>query len=184
MLLIHISVLKDYLKTDFTADIPWIDKSDYQRIIDGFVFLMILYGNDFIPRLPFLYSCVDNILILLDTYRLFLRDKKTFLINGYSLDLTAFQWILYHIEKKSKSSFAGLKDVLLESLQQIVEWNIKTLIKDTTGEQEMLHKYESLLKEISENRYNGSYESYRSLYYRVKCGIDDSENIYNLLSSR
>lgn len=47
----NIWVLREYLELDLKIPNPVV-KTDIERLIDDFIFICFLTGNDFIPRIP------------------------------------------------------------------------------------------------------------------------------------
>ena len=69
-LLLHVSLLREYLDQEFmsVADVlPF--KYDCERIVDDFVLLCMLVGNDFLPPLPTLDIAEGALNVLFKTYR-------------------------------------------------------------------------------------------------------------------
>jgi 5'-3' exoribonuclease 1 len=64
--LLHISVLREYLEYEFCYKQP---EYDLERVIDDFVFITFLVGNDFLPHTPTLDISEDAFDLLFDIYR-------------------------------------------------------------------------------------------------------------------
>jgi 5'-3' exonuclease len=52
--LLHLSLLREYLWLEFTANMPAAvaGSMSLERVIDDFVFMTFLVGNDFLPHMP------------------------------------------------------------------------------------------------------------------------------------
>lgn len=63
-------MLREYLLCDLVPeDHSWIQKNDIERLIDDFVCLMILLGDDFLPEIPSLDINEGSIQLLIDLYK-------------------------------------------------------------------------------------------------------------------
>ena len=70
--LLHISVLRDYLQLEFQDLAPSMEEHgglDLERLVDDFVLLCYLIGNDFLPHLPALDILDGALNDLLDIYK-------------------------------------------------------------------------------------------------------------------
>ena len=77
--LIKIGVLRDYLENEFK---DLIKNYEFERIIDDFVFLCFLVGNDFLPNLPSLKIREGGIDALTLIYKNILPKMDEYLTNG------------------------------------------------------------------------------------------------------
>ena len=66
----HVSILREYLFRDLQpSNASWMSEKDRERLIDDFVFIMILLGNDFLPELPSLDIVNGSIQDLIAIYK-------------------------------------------------------------------------------------------------------------------
>ncbi|CAM9730330.1 unnamed protein product, partial [Ectocarpus sp. 6 AP-2014] len=69
--LLHLSVLREYVWAEFTRDMPeeTAAEMDRERVVDDFVFLTFLVGNDFLPHMPSLDIGEEAFSLLFQIYR-------------------------------------------------------------------------------------------------------------------
>lgn len=68
--LLHLGLLREYLELEFIAVKDELSFDyDIERVIDDWVFMCFLVGNDFIPHLPNLHINSNALPILYKTYR-------------------------------------------------------------------------------------------------------------------
>lgn len=78
--LLKVEILREYLELEFKnlIDLGY----DFERMIDDFVFLCFLVGNDFLPNLPSLKIREGAIDALIYLYKKMLPQMKDYLTNG------------------------------------------------------------------------------------------------------
>lgn len=67
--LLHLSLLREYLEQEFISikdNLPF--KYDIEKVVDDWVLMGFLVGNDFIPNLPNMHISNDALPILYSTY--------------------------------------------------------------------------------------------------------------------
>lgn len=72
--LLHLSVLREYIELDFGLGEVGLER---ERLIDDFVFLTFLVGNDFLPHLPTLDIGEHAFDVIFDAYRQVISEKET-----------------------------------------------------------------------------------------------------------
>lgn len=83
--LLHLSVLREYLALDFAYGIE--HPVDQERIIDDFIFLTFLVGNDFLPHLPTLDISEHAFDVLINAYRQLYEENPGYIVaNGEIAD--------------------------------------------------------------------------------------------------
>lgn len=66
-------MLREYLLYDLSPlSGDWIQNDDHERLLDDFVFLMILLGDDFLPEIPSLDINEGSIQLVIDLYKFLL----------------------------------------------------------------------------------------------------------------
>ncbi|CAJ0607051.1 unnamed protein product [Cylicocyclus nassatus] len=93
--LLHLSLLREYLSWEFyplKATLPF--PYDMERIIDDWVLMGFLIGNDFIPHLPYVHIHDDALPLLYKTYIQVLPTLKGYINESGVLNLERFEIFL------------------------------------------------------------------------------------------
>ena len=84
--LLHLSVLREYLEVDIARDLVGSSiQLDKERIIDDFVFMTFLVGNDFLPHLPTLDIGEHAFDTIFDAYKTLMLESPGYLVEEGSL---------------------------------------------------------------------------------------------------
>ncbi|XP_071945753.1 5'-3' exoribonuclease 1-like [Antedon mediterranea] len=102
--LLHLSLLREYLDAEF-SDLKKFEWYDLERVIDDWVFMGFLVGNDFIPHLPDLHINHDALPMLYRAYIEVASSLKGFINNGGELNLDRLEIYLKHLSKFDTENF-------------------------------------------------------------------------------
>ncbi|XP_033763186.1 5'-3' exoribonuclease 1-like isoform X1 [Pecten maximus] len=112
--LLHLSLFREYLDFEFSAlkdKLPF--EYDLERIIDDWILMGFLVGNDFIPHLPNLHINHDALPLIWSTYINVLPHCGGYLHSGGQLHLDRFEIFMTELAKfdfeKFEETFADLK---------------------------------------------------------------------------
>nr|CAD7567932.1 unnamed protein product [Timema californicum] len=142
--LLHLSLLREYLELEFDAlkeklKFPF----DIEKIIDDWVFMGFLVGNDFIPHLPEMHIHEGALPILYKTYISVMPQMDGYINEGGTLNLKRFEKYM-----ESLSSF---------DLEQFQETNADLkYFEGKTGRRPNEKERHSYKKQIKENGANPS----------------------------
>eukprot|EP01130_Rhizamoeba_saxonica_P000462 TRINITY_DN1041_c0_g1_i1.p1 TRINITY_DN1041_c0_g1~~TRINITY_DN1041_c0_g1_i1.p1 ORF type:complete len:1371 (+),score=368.40 TRINITY_DN1041_c0_g1_i1:25-4137(+) len=106
--LLHISVLREYLNWDFHSikdNLPF--KYDLENIIDDWIFLCFLVGNDFLPNLPGLDIAKGSLNSLFDIYKELVVE-----LDGYIMERGCP--VVSRLEKLFKKLSGGEEELFLK----------------------------------------------------------------------
>ena len=94
--LLHLGMLREYLDCEFkNMGLPF--GYDLERIVDDFILLCMLVGNDFLPTLPTLDINEGGLNNLFDSYRQLLPDLGGYLHEAGQLHLGRFEAVMRNI---------------------------------------------------------------------------------------
>jgi 5'-3' exoribonuclease 1 len=86
--LLHISLVREYLEIEFQELKDQISFDyDFERILDDFILIMFVIGNDFLPNLPDLHLNKGAFPLLLETFKESLRATDGYLNDHGEIDL-------------------------------------------------------------------------------------------------
>ncbi|GMT12680.1 hypothetical protein PFISCL1PPCAC_5472, partial [Pristionchus fissidentatus] len=104
--LLHLSILREYLSWEFIKVKDSISFDyDMERIIDDWVLMGFLIGNDFIPHLPNVHIHDDALPLLYKTYMEVLPTLDGYINENGHLDLKRFQEFLRAFSRNDRNSF-------------------------------------------------------------------------------
>ncbi|KAG8182018.1 hypothetical protein JTE90_013950 [Oedothorax gibbosus] len=109
--LLHISLLRDYLYHEFSPAKSKISFSfDLEKILDDFVLMSFLVGNDFIPHLPQLHIHHDALPMLFKTYIEVLPSLGGYVNEEGHLNLERFQKFLAKLAEYDFQKFEEMNE--------------------------------------------------------------------------
>uniref|UniRef100_A0A4W3HGM6 5'-3' exoribonuclease 1 n=1 Tax=Callorhinchus milii TaxID=7868 RepID=A0A4W3HGM6_CALMI len=105
--LLHLSLMREYIDYEFS---PIRDKIcfefDLERIIDDWILMGFLVGNDFIPHLPHLHINHDALPLLYKTYIDVLPTLGGYINEGGTLNLEHFEKYLVKLSEFDREHFS------------------------------------------------------------------------------
>ncbi|GFT31283.1 5'-3' exoribonuclease 1 [Nephila pilipes] len=109
--LLHISLLRDYLGHEFSPVKTKISfPFDLEKIIDDFVLMSFLVGNDFIPNLPQLHIHHDALPLLFQTYIDILPSLGGYINEEGFLNLERFELFMAKLAEYDFKKFEEMND--------------------------------------------------------------------------
>uniref|UniRef100_A0A8C0GQM8 5'-3' exoribonuclease 1 n=1 Tax=Chelonoidis abingdonii TaxID=106734 RepID=A0A8C0GQM8_CHEAB len=105
--LLHLSLMREYIDYEFS---PVKDKISFQydieRIIDDWILMGFLVGNDFIPHLPHLHINHDALPLLYKTYMAILPELGGYINESGHLNLQRFERYLTKLSDFDREHFS------------------------------------------------------------------------------
>ncbi|XP_061162690.1 5'-3' exoribonuclease 1-like [Saccostrea echinata] len=105
--LLHLSLFREYLDFEFAAlkgKLPF--GYDLEKIIDDWILMGFLVGNDFIPHLPHLHIQHDALPTLWKTYMTILPECGGYMNEGGHLNLERFEKFMNELAKYDVDKFS------------------------------------------------------------------------------
>ncbi|XP_066513701.1 5'-3' exoribonuclease 1-like isoform X3 [Hoplias malabaricus] len=105
--LLHLSLMREYIDYEFSSLRDQISfEYDLERIIDDWVLMGFLVGNDFIPHLPHLHINHDALPLLYRTYISVLPTLGGYLNENGNLNLVHFEKYLEKLSEFDREHFS------------------------------------------------------------------------------
>uniref|UniRef100_A0A3B5LE74 5'-3' exoribonuclease 1 n=1 Tax=Xiphophorus couchianus TaxID=32473 RepID=A0A3B5LE74_9TELE len=179
--LLHLSLMREYIDYEF-SELKHHMGSDYdlERIIDDWILMGFLVGNDFIPHLPHLHINHDALPLLYKTYVSVLPSLGGYLNeNGY-LNLRNFEKYLEKLSEFDREHFSEVfvdlkwfeskvgNKYLNESAGLAAEQ--EAAIRDSSIHLTTLTSSEK--EEEKDEMFETEFRQYKRTYYMTKMGVD------------
>ncbi|XP_012502897.1 PREDICTED: 5'-3' exoribonuclease 1 isoform X2 [Propithecus coquereli] len=105
--LLHLSLMREYIDYEFSVLKERITfKYDIERIIDDWILMGFLVGNDFIPHLPHLHINHDALPLLYGTYITILPELGGYINESGHLNLPRFEKYLVKLSDFDREHFS------------------------------------------------------------------------------
>jgi 5'-3' exonuclease len=190
---IHINI--DNLRNAFNHDLTRVFKNhsfDKIRILNDYIFLTFLVGNDFVISLPYLKIKTHGLDALISVYHDIKVNHNGYLINYHpdsddtpTMNITFFKELIFELSKKEDFSMkahqkkinkimSGYRDDRSrENENKMTPYEIidsrYTHLEVCSPEHPLFGKYYEEFKKID---YNKNYETWKEEYYKYYLGID------------
>ncbi|XP_067851147.1 5'-3' exoribonuclease 1 isoform X3 [Heptranchias perlo] len=107
--LLHLSLMREYIDYEFSSVRDKICfEYDLERIIDDWILMGFLVGNDFIPHLPHLHINHDALPLLYKTYTEVLPTLGGYINEGGTLNLEHFEKYLMKLSEFDREHFSEI----------------------------------------------------------------------------
>ncbi|XP_072036606.1 5'-3' exoribonuclease 1-like [Amphiura filiformis] len=103
--LLHLSLFREYLDAEFSAVRSKIVDYDAEKIIDDWVFMGFLVGNDFVPHLPDLHINHNALPLLYQTYMDVRPEMNGYLNENGTLNLANFEKYITKLAQYDRDKF-------------------------------------------------------------------------------
>ena len=129
---LYIKILREYILMDFFSRIginseKIINNEKNTHIIDDFIGLLLLYGNDYIPKFPEIEQSVDSINTFLQVYSDVLLKNHINLLQGINYNLLALskliKELLIFFPNSKISSLTDQKQIIYDVLNNL-HWTL------------------------------------------------------------
>ncbi|CAG9863353.1 unnamed protein product [Phyllotreta striolata] len=184
--LLHLSLLRDYLELEFSPIRYQLKLFDYdlEKLIDDWVLMGFLVGNDFIPHLPNLHIAEGALPLLYKTYMEVLPTLDGYINEGGKLNLTRFEMYMRKLGEQDMVNFEMIQDDMMyleskrgdkfDELDCLGDWE-EGLGDDglpigESPEPEPVRDsgLEALLRSVDEFVNNSEFANFKSDYYKEK----------------
>ncbi|XP_046850575.1 5'-3' exoribonuclease 1-like isoform X2 [Xenia sp. Carnegie-2017] len=206
--LLHLSLLREYIDLEFVALKEISYGYDLEKIIDDWILMGFLVGNDFVPNLPNFHINHDALPYLWRVYKEVMVSSDGYLHDGGILNLQRFETYTRAIAKLDLETFednsADLKWLEGKTSQNIeddeeselsevdgpvklasVDMENMSLNCDTGKQQGKLLNYLEEKGELDDEDDDGDFtkehEKYKLRYYREKFNLSEDDSCQDII---
>ncbi|XP_030882328.1 5'-3' exoribonuclease 1 [Leptonychotes weddellii] len=152
--LLHLSLMREYIDYEFSVLKDKITfKYDIERIIDDWILMGFLVGNDFIPHLPHLHINHDALPLLYGTYITILPELGGYINESGHLNLPRFEKYLVKLSDGQGNAICWA--ALDKNGEEVV--TSKDNLEDETEDDDL---------------FETEFRQYKRTYYMTKMGVD------------
>uniref|UniRef100_A0A3P8SB29 5'-3' exoribonuclease 1 n=1 Tax=Amphiprion percula TaxID=161767 RepID=A0A3P8SB29_AMPPE len=195
--LLHLSLMREYIDYEFSALKNQMGSNyDLERVIDDWILMGFLVGNDFIPHLPHLHINHDALPLLYKTYISVLPSLGGYLNENGNLNLRNFErymeklaefdrehfsevfvdlkWFESKVGNKYLNEAAGLaaeKEAASKDTNKN-EHSALSLAALTSSEQVIGEGKGADEEEEEDDMFETEFRQYKRTYYMTKMGVD------------
>ena len=178
----------DNLSSAFNHDLTRVFKDhkfDNIRILNDYVFLTFLVGNDFVISMPFLKIRNDGLKMLIAIYHNIKLNHHDYLVHNNQINIAFFKELIFEISKKEDDAMKeqqrninklmnGYKDSRrIEEESKMTPFEIfssrYTHLQVCSSDHPLFEEYHNEFKKIN---YNQEYELWKDEYYRYFLNVD------------
>uniref|UniRef100_A0A8C9ZDI4 5'-3' exoribonuclease 1 n=1 Tax=Sander lucioperca TaxID=283035 RepID=A0A8C9ZDI4_SANLU len=177
--LLHLSLMREYIDYEFSGLRNQIGSDyDLERIIDDWILMGFLVGNDFIPHLPNLHISHDALPLLYKTYISALPTMGGYLNENGHLNLRNFE---KYIEKLAEFDREHFSEIFVD-LKWFESKVGNKYLNEAAG---LAAEREAAIKETNKNEvclgddeeeeddmFETEFRQYKRTYYMTKMGVD------------
>ncbi|XP_054623028.1 5'-3' exoribonuclease 1 isoform X2 [Dunckerocampus dactyliophorus] len=197
--LLHLSLMREYIDYEFSAlKTPMGSDYDLEGIIDDWILMSFLVGNDFIPHLPHLHISHDALPLLYKTYISVLPGLRGYLNENGHLNVGNFEKYLEKLSEFDREHFSEVfvdlkwfeskvgNKYLNEAAGQAAEKeaankhnnkeeNASITLAALTSSDKVLGSGKGVVVEDEEEEddiFETEFRQYKRTYYMTKMGVD------------
>ncbi|KAG6460815.1 hypothetical protein O3G_MSEX012236 [Manduca sexta] len=168
--LLHLSLLREYLEQEFITikdKLPF--PYDIEKIVDDWVLMGFLVGNDFIPNLPNMHISNDALPLLYKTYMTVLPTLDGYINEAGDLNLARFETFMQELAKIDKEKFQ-------DTYADLKYFEAKTGYINEAGDLN-LARFETFMQELAKIDKEKFQDTYADLkYFEAKTGRRPNAN--------
>ncbi|XP_065560994.1 5'-3' exoribonuclease 1-like [Artemia franciscana] len=184
--LLHLSLMRDYLDLEFSPlkdSLPF--EYDLERIIDDWILMGFLVGNDFIPNLPHFHIAKGTLPVLYKAYMSILPTLEGYINEDGKLNMKRFCKFMEKLESIDHDNFQDIYDDLKflagkranaeEQVGERSEEFLDFLKKKEAENREFLSSEDEESEKDPVDDFNAEFRRHKTEYYEEKMDGDGGD---------